>query len=138
MALDLTGLRPELNELILVDTCRVWRDVEGSTDDITDATGTVQTQDIVLVEEVNCRMKPVYRAFPKVQGGEPVQVSTYELAKVANGTALELGDQIEMVDSPHHPELVGRWFRVSENLYSSLGLFIKARLEGRERPDDRP
>jgi hypothetical protein len=139
VALDLTSLRPRLNELILVDRCEVWRDPEGTTDDVTDsATGSVSSPDRMLLETVQCKIKPVYRAFPGIRGGEPIQVGTFEMSKVANGVRWRLGDQVKMTVSPHHPEMVGRWFRVSENLNSSLGLFIKVRLESRERPDDRP
>lgn len=108
-------------------------------DDVTDpVTGSVSAPDRVLLETVQCKIKPVYRAFPSDRGGEPVQVSTFELSKPANGVRLRLGDSIKITVSPHHPEMVGRWFRVSENLYATLGLFIKVRLEARERPDDRP
>lgn len=140
MALDLRPNRPFLNELILVDTCEVWRDPEGATDDVADPnTGSItSSSDQVLLETVQCKIRAVLRGFPEMRGGQPTIVSTHELSKPGDTNALFPGDTVKIIVSPHHPELVGKLFRVSENLHSSLGIFIKARLELRERPHDRP
>lgn len=138
--LDLRPLRPDLNALILVDACEVWRDAEGTSDDVIDpVTGSIiPGVDRVLVHTTNCGVKHVFRGVIADEAGEPVEVGEYEV-KFPGGIAdVKPGDAIKVTSSPHDPTMVGKWFRVEERLHGSLSLFTKVRAELRERASDRP
>lgn len=139
MPLDLTGLRPRLDELLLIDTCEIYRDVEGATDDFTNpVTGVVTTGGRVLVGSFACKLKPTYRNLSEFAGGQPRVIGFYDLSIPGGSPAIVVGDQVKITACSHDEGLVGKWLRVEECLHSTFNLFEKARCELRERYTDRP
>jgi Family of unknown function (DUF6093) len=138
--LDLRSLRPRLDDLLLIDQCRIWSDPGGSTDDVTDpVTGSVTAAGETLVGEPECLLKPTYRMSPVTEGGQPRAVSYYELY-LSGDSDLEIheGDRLVMISSVHAPHLVDRRLRIAEVLGETVTLFRRFRVEFRERQRDRP
>jgi hypothetical protein len=140
MGLDLRHLRPQLNELLLVDTCEIHQDPLGATNDVTDpVTGAVTTAGSTLVVSTDCKLKGTFRNLSVNESGTPTTVGYYELS-IPQGVAADVrpGMHVKMLTSVHDPSAVGKWFRVAERLHSTFSLFMKFRVELRERPYDRP
>lgn len=139
MPLDLTGLRPNLNELLLRDRCQIYRDVGGSTDDVTDpVTGSVIAGSQVVLGTFDCGLKTTYRNLGEIVGGQPRVIGFYELKLPAGTQAMRPGDAVKFTVCLHDPNVVGKMFRIEEALHSTLALFSKYRMELRQRIDDRP
>ena len=143
MGLDLTGLRPDLEPFLLVDTCELWRDTQGALDDVTDpATGSVTgpTPDSTLIGTGPCKLKFLRRraAGDAPEGGEPLAVSDYELKRRIADPTPHAGDRVKITACPHDPALVGKWLRVTEVGHGTFALFRLVTCELRERVSDRP
>jgi len=140
VALDLRGLRPNLDELLLRDRCEIWRDTLGSTDDITNPeTGTVITATgSALLLTSDCKLKPTYRNLSETVGGQPRVIGFYDLSLPGGSVPVKVGDQIKMTVCAHDLGLQGKWLRIEECLHATFNLFQKARCELRERYSDRP
>lgn len=140
MPLDLTRLRPRLDNLLLVDSCEIWRDVEGSLDDVTDpVTGSVTgpAPDATLVYNGQAGLRHVLHGMMLTESGAGVVVGEYEV-KVPAGTSVRPGDLLKFTATSHDALLLGKWMRIRELLHSSLTIFTKFRAELRERASDRP
>lgn len=141
MGLDLTGLRPSLEELLLVDRCELWRDPQGALDDEVDpATGSIigPTPDSLLVATTDCKFKFQQRRPVAVpEGGEPTVVSDYEW-KTPVSLVPQAGDRLKVTVSPHDPALVGKWLRVAEPTHGTFSVFRLSLVELRSRASDRP
>lgn len=140
MGLDLRYLRPQLEELLLVDECEIWEDPEGTTDDLTDpTTGAVNAIGRLRIAITPCKVKATYRQTPVNESGAPNTVSYNELTVPADlGVSVRAGCEVRINQSVHRPDLVGQWYRLTEKIDSSLAIFLKFRLEKRERQRDRP
>lgn len=139
MALDLRGLRPNLDELLLRDRCDIYRDTKGATDDATSGiTGIVATAGSVLIGSFDCKLKPTYRNLSEIAGGQPRVIGFYDLSIPAGSGPMKVGDQVQVMLCDHDPSLVGKTLRIEEILHSTFNLFHKARCELRERYSDRP
>lgn len=141
MALDLTPLRPKLNELILVDRCTIYRDSEGNRDDTVDpATGSIVSgaDETVVLANARCKVRYVLRDSTRTEAGVPNVVSQFDVSVPGGGPVVHSGDWVKILASPHDPSLVGQILRVEEIRHSSLGIFSKYRCELRERQYDRP
>lgn len=140
MPLDLTPLRPRLNELILVDRCTVYRDAQANRDDVVDPlTGSVVSPpDEVVIAATDCKLKYVLRDSVRSEAGEPNIVSQFDVSIPGDSPTVHAGDWVKILESPHDPSLVGKVLRVEEIRHSSLQLFLKFRCELRERQYDRP
>ena len=142
MGLDLTGLRPDLEELLLVDECELWRDPLGALDDITDpVTGSVTgpDPDSTLIDTGPCKLKLVKRlpvAAP--EGGPPTDVTSYELKRPIASPEPQAGDRVKVTACGHDPALVGKWLRVTESTHGTFAIFRLSMCEMRERVSDRP
>lgn len=141
VGLDLRYLRPSLDDLLLIDTCDVHRDALGGSDDVTDlATGVVTTGGATVVATaVPCKVKTVFRHLTAMESGAANTVSYCELSLSATTAfILRLGDRVRIASSVHNADLVGQWFRVTEQLHGSVRIFRKFKIEIRGRQDDRP
>lgn len=140
MPLDLRGLRPNLDDLLLVDRCEIWSDTQGNRDDVTHpVTGTVTGGGQTLAGTVDCLLKQTFRLTPATESGVGQAVGYYELLISGDSNlSVQPGHRVKITVSPHQPTLVGRWFRVSEVLHATVTLFRRFRLEIRERQGDRP
>lgn len=140
MGLDLRELRPDLEDLLLVDECEIWEDSEGTTDDITDpVTGAVNSVGRVRIAITPCKIRATYRQTPANESGSPNTVSYNELSVPADLAAtVKAGCEVRINQSVHRPDMIGQWYRLTEKIDSSFSLFLKFRLEKRERQRDRP
>lgn len=142
MPIDLVSRRAKLNDLILSDTCEIWRDAEGAGDDQVGAGGSIigPDPDSTLVTTSPCSLKLDLRPTDSIEGGRPVVVKLYRLLLPIPLPAGEVkdGDMIRMTVCGHDPSLVGKQLRVAEVIYGTHVLFRRVRCELRERPSDRP
>lgn len=135
MALDLRRVQSRVADIVLVDTCDIWRDPEGSSDDVMDPeTASYQpTSDATKVHSNKaCSVKWQLRGGAVGEGGQPIVISEYEVSFEQPFVDIENGDYIRMKTSVHDPRLIGKSIRVKEVLHGSLSVLKKVRAVMRE------
>ena len=146
MALDLTRLRPPLNELLLRDEVQLLRAPAGDPEDvpgeitIDPVTGSViNVPSDLQVWSGLAGIRQVYRGTTVEEGGRNIALTEYEI-KLPGGGEVEPNeaDLILVLDCLHDPGLVGKYLRINDVIYGTLIVFKKVRAELREDLSDRP
>lgn len=141
MPLDLRSIQPQVAELILVDLCTLWRDPEGTSDDVLN-TATLSyavPSDFVAVEtDLACGVRWQMRGGYVGESGQPLVVTEYDVKFAQPFTNILIGDRVEITQCVHDPQLVGRNLKVVEVLHGSLSIFKKVRAQMRLEGVDQP
>jgi hypothetical protein len=141
MALDLRNVQKQAASIVLTDRCNIWRDPEGSSDDVMDpATLSYDPNPDAIKVHSNrtCGVKWLLRGGGVGQGGQPLVVSEYEVKFEQPFIDIKVGDRIEMLTCIHDPRLIGKSLFVIEVLHGSLAVFKKVRTVMREEGIDLP
>lgn len=144
MALDLRRVQTRVAGLVLPDVCTIWRDPEGSRDDVLGPGGlsytdTSATSDAVAVEtDLACGVKWVNRYPHTGEGGQPIVISEYMVKFGMPFDNVVDGDWIEIIEIFHDERLLGKKLKVIEVVHGSLAVLRKVRCLMREDSVDLP
>lgn len=132
--LDLTTARAAA-ETIMVDTCTITRDAQGTDDDtLNQATGalTPPVPDIITVYAGRCLVRPAENVPRSVaEGGVAITASLYEASLPYSAPVVSPGDLLAVTACVWDPALVGRAFRVRQALVTGVNIRRKVLMEDR-------
>lgn len=141
MPLDLRRVQTRVGNLLMVDVCTIWRDPEGTRDDVLtpDGLSYVLPDDAVAVEtDLPCNVKWVNRYPHTGESGQKITVSEYMAKFQMPFDNVKDGDLIEVTESVHDERLIGKYIKVIEVVHGSLAVLRKARAQMREKAVDQP
>lgn len=141
MPLDLTRVQARVGDLVLTDVCTIWRDSEGTRDDVLSGDGLsyAGSSDAVAVEtDLACAVKWVNRYPHTGESGQPLVISEYLVKFGMPFDNVQDGDLIEITEISHDARLLGKKLKVTEVVHGSLAVLRKVRANLREKSVDVP
>lgn len=144
MALDLRRVQTKVADLVLPDLCTIWRDPEGTRDDVLGPDGLSYTDDestsdsTAVETDLACGVRWVNRYPQTGENGDPIVISEYMVKFGMPFDNIEDGDRIEILECVHDSRLIGRKLKVIEVVHGSLAVLRKVRCQMRERSVDQP